>query len=151
VLDAGSRVLKFTNAGHLRPILIGNNGIVKHLENPGALLGVFPDWEYQDSAIELDPGDLLMAFTDGITEAMNADGEEFGEERLIQIARKTGEQSMEELKTQLLGRVQEFCNLRMRDDATLILIAACRVGSELRKPALIDFQTNAAELAGAGP
>ena len=151
VLDASSRILQYTNAGHLRPILIGNDGNVKHLENPGALLGVFPDWEYEDSTVELDPGDLLMAFTDGMTEAMNADGEEFGEERLIQVVRKTGEQSMEELKTQLLGRVQEFCNLRMRDDATLILVAASRVGSGQRKPALIDSQTKAAELSGARP
>jgi phosphoserine phosphatase RsbU/P len=149
VLDASSRILQYTNAGHLRPILIGNDGNVKRLENGGALLGVFPDWEYEDSTVELDPGDLLMAFTDGITEAMDADGEEFGEERLIQVARKTGEQSMEDLKTQLLGSVQEFCNFRMGDDATLILIAASRVGPEQRKPALISFQNKATEFVGA--
>jgi sigma-B regulation protein RsbU (phosphoserine phosphatase) len=147
VLDASSRILQYTNAGHLRPILIGDDGNVKHLENGGALLGVFPDWKYEDSTVELDEGDLLMAFTDGITEAMDAEGEEFGEERLIQVARNTGEQSMEDLKTQLLGSVQEFCNFRMRDDATLILIAASRVGSEQRKPALISFQNEATELA----
>ncbi len=151
VLDARSRILQYTNAGHLRPILIGNDGNVKRLENGGALLGVFPDWEYEDSTVELDPGDLLMAFTDGITEAMDADGEEFGEERLIQVARKTGEQSMEDLKAQLLGSVQEFCNFRMRDDATLILIAASRVGPEQRKPALISFQNKATEFVGARP
>ena len=151
VLDARSRILQYTNAGHLRPILIGNDGNVKRLENGGALLGVFPDWEYEDSTVELDPGDLLMAFTDGITEAMDADGEEFGVERLIQVARKTGEQSMEDLKAQLLGSVQEFCNFRMRDDATLILIAASRVGPEQRKPALISFQNKATEFVGARP
>ena len=148
ILDASRRILQYTNAGHLRPILIGNNGNVKHLENGGALLGVFPDWEYETSTVELDPGDLLMAFTDGITEAMDPDGEEFGEDRLIQIARETSEQSMEDLKGQLLGSVQEFCNFRMRDDATLILIAASRVDSEQRKPALISFQNQATELAG---
>jgi sigma-B regulation protein RsbU (phosphoserine phosphatase) len=148
VLDASSRILQYTNAGHLRPILIGYDGKLKHLENGGALLGVFPDWKYEDSTVELDPGDLFMAFTDGITEAMDPDGEEFGEERLIQVARNTAEQSIEDLKAQLLGSVQEFCNFRMRDDATLILIAASRVGPEQRKPALINFQNKAIELAG---
>ncbi len=132
VLDASSRILQYTNAGHLRPILIGGDGKLKRLENGGALLGVFPEWKYEDSTVELDPGDLFMAFTDGITEAMDRDGEEFGEERLIQVVRNTGEQSMEDLKAQLLGSVQEFCNFEMRDDATLILIAASRVGPEQR-------------------
>ncbi|MGC2182103.1 MAG: PP2C family protein-serine/threonine phosphatase [Terriglobales bacterium] len=136
VLDASSRILQYTNAGHLRPILIGNDGKPKHLENGGALLGVFPDWKYENSTVELDPGDLFMAFTDGITEAMDRDGEEFGEERLIQVARNTGGKSVDDLKGQLLGSVQKFCDFRMRDDATLILIAASRVSPEQRKPAL---------------
>ena len=58
---------------------------------------------------------------------------------------------MEDLKAQLLGSVQEFCNFRMRDDATLILIAASRVGPEQRKPALISFQNKATEFVGARP
>ncbi len=151
VLDASSRILQYTNAGHLRPILIGGDGKLKHLENGGALLGVFPDWKYENSTIELDPGDLFMAFTDGITEAMDRDGEEFGEERLIQVAKNTGQQSIEDLKAQLLGSVQEFCNFQMRDDATLILIAASRVGPEQRKPALTHFQNKAIELTGVRP
>jgi len=149
VLDASSRILQYTNAGHLRPILFGSDGSVKHIENGGALLGVFPDWKYENSTVELCPGDMLMLFTDGITEAMGPSGEEFGEERLIQVARNTGEQSVEDLKTQLLGSAQEFCNFRMRDDATLILIAASRVGPEQEQRALTTLQNNATELAGA--
>ena len=56
VLDASSRILQYTNAGHLRPILIDNDGNVKHLENGGALLGVFSDWKYENSTVELGPG-----------------------------------------------------------------------------------------------
>ena len=148
VLDASSRILQYTNAGHLRPILIEHDGNVKHLENGGALLGVFPDWKYEDSKVELRPGDMLMLFTDGITEAMDLNGEEFGEERLIEVARNTGEQSIEDLKIQLLGSAQEFCDFRMRDDATLVLIAASCVSPEQRKPALTDFQNRVTELAG---
>jgi sigma-B regulation protein RsbU (phosphoserine phosphatase) len=151
VLDASSRILQYTNAGHLRPILMGSDGKVKHLENGGALLGVFPDWKYENSTVELGPGDILLLFTDGITEAMDSDGEEFGEERLIQAARNPVEQSIEDLQAHLLNGVKEFCNFRMRDDATLILLAACRVGPEQRKPALINFQNQATNLVGVTP
>jgi phosphoserine phosphatase RsbU/P len=128
---------------------MGSDGSVKHLENGGALLGVFPDWKYEVSTVELCPGDMLMLFTDGITEAMDPKGEEFGEERLIQAARNTGEQSIEDLKTQLLGSAQGFCDFRMQDDATLVLIAASRVDSEQEKRVLIGFENRATELAGA--
>jgi sigma-B regulation protein RsbU (phosphoserine phosphatase) len=151
VLDASTRMLQYTNAGHLRPILIGSDGKVKHLENDGALMGVFPDWKYENSTVELGPGNVLMLFTDGITEAMDSDGEEFGEERLIQAARNPVGQSIEDLHAHLLSSVKEFCNFRMRDDATLILLAASRVGPEQTKPALIDFQNKAPKLAGVTP
>ena len=150
VLDANSRILQYANAGHLRPILIDNDGNAKHLENGGALLGVFPDWKYENSTVEVGPGATLMAFTDGITEAMAPDGEEFGEERLIQVARSTAGQSIEQLKDQLLRSVKEFCNFQMRDDATLILVAASGVGPEERKPALIDFRNDATEPSAVG-
>jgi len=93
-----------------------------------------------------------MLFTDGLTDAMNPDGEEFGEERLIQAARNPGQQSMEDLQTQLLRSVKEFCNCLMRDDATLILIAASLVVAAQRKAAQINYQNKATqqptELAG---
>jgi sigma-B regulation protein RsbU (phosphoserine phosphatase) len=114
-------------------------------------MGVFPDWKYEDSTVELGPGNILMLFTDGITEAMDSDGEEFGEERLIQAARNPVGQSIEDLQAHLLSSVKEFCNFRMRDDATLILLAASRVGPEQTKPALIDFQSEATKLAGVTP
>jgi sigma-B regulation protein RsbU (phosphoserine phosphatase) len=123
VLDASRRTLEYTSAGHLRPILIDSNGSVDRLENGGALLGVFPDWKYEDSRVELKPGDLLLLFTDGITEAMAPDGEEFGEDRLIAAATVSPGKTIRDLQAQLLGQVKNFCNSQMSDDATLILIA----------------------------
>jgi phosphoserine phosphatase RsbU/P len=124
VLDAKTRTLQYTNAGHLRPLLIRENGRVIHLENDGALLGVFPIWKYEDSAVQLERGDLLVLFTDGITEATAPGGEEFGEERLI-AATKTGrEHPLQGLQLDVLGNVREFCNSKMSDDATLLMIAA---------------------------
>jgi len=152
ILDASSRILQYTNAGHLRPILIGSDGSVKHLENGGALLGVFPDWKYDNSTVEFGAGDILMLFTDGISEAMAPDGEEFGEERMIQAAKTRLRQSLEDRQAQLLGSVKEFCNFQMRDDATLILISASRVGQKQEKTALINSQNRVTqqptELAG---
>jgi len=124
VLDAKARTLKYTNAGHPRPVLIRENGKAIHLENGGALLGVFPTWRYEDSAVQLERGDLLMLFTDGITEAAAPGGEEFGEERLIAATKNGREHPLEGLQFDVLGHVREFCNSQMSDDATLLMIAA---------------------------
>jgi hypothetical protein len=80
---------------------------------------------------------------------MDPNGEEFGEVRLIEVARNAEEQSIEDLKTRLLGSAEEFCNFRMQDDATLVLIAASRVGPEQENRVLIGFQNEATELSGA--
>lgn len=136
VLDATSRTLEYTSAGHLRPILIDGNGSVDRLHNGGALLGVFHDWKYETSSVELKPGDLLLLFTDGITEAMAPDGEEFGEDRLIAAATIAPGQTIHDLQSQLLGRVKSFCNSQMSDDATLILIAVPGGNAEAKSQAL---------------
>jgi sigma-B regulation protein RsbU (phosphoserine phosphatase) len=124
ILDAQTRRLKFTNAGHLRPLLVRAQGETTHLENSGALLGVFPGWKYEDSEIELQPGDLLVLFTDGITEAMSPDGREFGEDNLITTVRQAPVQALDELQSHVLEAVKKFCNNRLSDDATLVLLAA---------------------------
>jgi phosphoserine phosphatase RsbU/P len=123
VLDGERRTLEYTNAGHLRPILIGESGSVKQLENGGALLGVFPDWKYEDSSVQLSPGDRLLLYTDGITEAANAGGEEFGEDRLICATRSIFTKQPTVLQTHLLSHVKSFCDSQLQDDATLIVIA----------------------------
>jgi len=125
VLDAERQRLQYTSAGHSRPILINNSGAVKRLDNGGALLGVFPDWQYQDSVVQLAPGDRLLLFTDGITEAAKLDGEEFGgEERLVNIVKSVAYEAPFEMNAQLLGEVKKFCDSKLQDDATLVVIAA---------------------------
>jgi sigma-B regulation protein RsbU (phosphoserine phosphatase) len=122
VLDSERRTLEYTNAGHLRPILINGSQPVQQLDNGGALLGVFPEWKYEDSMAQLAPGDRLLLFTDGITEAAKPDGEEFGEQRLIESARGPVQCSSAELKDCLLTDVRNFCNSQFHDDATLIVV-----------------------------
>ena len=124
VLDADHHTFEYADAGHLRPILISAQGRVRQLDDNGALLGVFPAWQYQDSVVQLVPGDRLMLFTDGITEASGSDDEEFGERRLMDLARSLVKESPADLKTRLLADVKRFCNAQFQDDATLIVIGA---------------------------
>ena len=88
IYDGATGRLTYTNAGHPPPILI-RDGTVLRLETNGMVVGAFPFAEYGESRIELMPGDLLVCFTDGITEPENEYGEMFGEERLIELLVKT--------------------------------------------------------------
>jgi sigma-B regulation protein RsbU (phosphoserine phosphatase) len=143
VLDARTRTLQYANAGHPRPLIIHSSGKTTRLENGGALLGVFPDWAYEDSVVELEPGDLLLLFTDGITEAAAPGGEEFGEERLIAATTIPNERTLEDLQSHVLGEVKDFCQSQMSDDATLLMIAAAVATPEEKNTALIrDKSTN---------
>jgi len=143
VLDASTRTLQYTNAGHPRPVIVHHSGKTTRLENGGALLGVFPTWDYEDSVVTLQPGDLLLLFTDGITEATTPNGEEFGEDRLIAAAQVPNERSLEDLQSHVLGEVKDFCQSQMNDDATLLMIAAALSTPDERSTALIrDKSTN---------
>ena len=136
VLDSRTCTLEYTNAGHPRPLLTHWNGTSIRLENGGALLGVFPDWKYEDSIVQLDPGDVLLLFTDGITEAVAKDGEEFGERRLVEAAENFVHGSLDDFQSDLLARVKNFCNSQLSDDATLLIVAVTGMPRE-RKAALI--------------
>ena len=127
VLDAELNTFQYTNAGHLRPILINYSGSVGRLDNGGALLGVFPDWKYEDSAVKLSPGDRLVLFTDGITEAAKPDGEEFGEERLIRLAASLADEPPSESNLLVMRTVKKFCDSQLQDDATLMVISVLGV------------------------
>ena len=134
VLDANRSVLEYANAGHLPPILISHSGQVTRLENGGALLGVFPQWKYQDSTVKLSGGDRLLLYTDGITEATSPSGEEFGEDRLIAAANARFKNSASTLQQALLSEAKLFCDSHLQDDATLIVIAVQPVQATHSKP-----------------
>jgi sigma-B regulation protein RsbU (phosphoserine phosphatase) len=122
ILDACERTLEFTSAGHPRPILMHVSGSVTQLDNGGAVLGVFPNWKFEDSVVELLPGDLLVLFTDGITEAANANGEQFGEDGVTRAVTNLAGQTPSKLNADLLAEAKRFCDLRLQDDATLLTI-----------------------------
>jgi sigma-B regulation protein RsbU (phosphoserine phosphatase) len=123
VLDGETRTLTYCNAGHLNPALI-SRGEARSLDCSGAVLGVFPEWVYQDAAVALEPGDRVLLFTDGITEARGPGDEEFGEERLGDCAKNHRRLSAPEMNSRLLEVVSKFCDGHFLDDATLLVIAA---------------------------
>jgi sigma-B regulation protein RsbU (phosphoserine phosphatase) len=123
VLDGETRTFRHCNAGHPYPILLSGGSIRAH-EEGGAVLGVFPGWSYEDSTVELRAGDRLFLFTDGITEASDALGQEFEETSIATFATANSTLSAKGLNSLLLARVTAFCGAQFQDDATLLVIAA---------------------------
>jgi sigma-B regulation protein RsbU (phosphoserine phosphatase) len=123
VLDSQTRNFQYCNAGHLLPIHV-SSGSVRMPDQGGAVLGVFPVWEYEDESIELNPGDRLLLFTDGITEASDANGKEFEEGSIAAFAKANCVLAANELTSRLLAQVTAFCGANFQDDATLLVIAA---------------------------
>lgn len=110
-MDATSRAFRYCNAGYPYPILV-SSGTVRTLDQGGAVLGVFPDWKYEDSSVDLSPSDRLLLFTDGITEAAGPQGEEFGMERVAAFAKTNTANSAARMNKQLLAQVTAFCGAR---------------------------------------
>lgn len=123
VIDLKAHRVTYTDAGHCAPILVRASGEVVRLKAGGAVLGVFPEWTYEQAAVALEPGDRLVLFTDGVTEAANSRDEEFGEERLAQLISALRDRGAQELKNRILQTVSSFTGGRAQDDATLVVAA----------------------------
>jgi sigma-B regulation protein RsbU (phosphoserine phosphatase) len=123
ILDSETHTFQYCNAGHLYPILVAS-GSARALEQGGAVLGVFPDWKYEDETVGLRAGDRLLLFTDGITEATGTDGREFDEAGIAAFAEAHSALAALELNGRLLAEVTAFCSGQFQDDATLLVIAA---------------------------
>ena len=122
VLDFTDRTLRYTNAGHVPPMLVRQNGEVIRLSDGGTVLGIFPDAAYEERQVTLEPGDRLVLLTDGITEAENAGGEEFGEDRLTRLLVENRRLPADELKRVILDAVASFAAHGFQDDATLVIV-----------------------------
>lgn len=118
--DDATRRLRFVNCGHLSGLLLRRNGDVELLESTSTLLGLFQEWDCSVQEKELFPGDLLALYTDGVTEASNDRGEEFGERLLIEALRQHRELSCQALLAAIVDGVRRF-SPEQHDDITAIV------------------------------
>ncbi len=125
--DDRERRLRYANCGHLSALLLRSDGALDRLDSTGTVLGLFNEWDCSMSESLLLPGDTLALYTDGVTEAFNDDGEEFGEQRLIEALRRHRELSSQKLLASVVDEVRRFSPHEQSDDITLI-IARGRVG-----------------------
>ena len=123
-LDLARRTLTFTNAGHNPPMLMSRNGECVRLDDGGPVIGAFAESAYDEREVQLESGDKLLLFTDGVTEARNAAGEEFGEQRLLECLRFFRGRNAAELRTLVLDEVREFCAGNFDDDAAVMVVIA---------------------------
>ncbi len=123
LLDAENRRLVYSNAGHNAPVLARRDGSIVRLEEGGAVLGPFPEWAYEQREIALRSGDRVILFTDGLTEARNHEGEEFGEERLIDLILENSRLGASRLQEKILQVVTFFSDGHFQDDVTLIVMS----------------------------
>jgi sigma-B regulation protein RsbU (phosphoserine phosphatase) len=122
-LDGPGRRLAYVNAGHNAPFVMHSDGTHERLREGGTVLGVFDTQSYDLGLAQLRAGDRVLLFTDGITEARNSGGEEFGEARLLRLLNDHRASSADELQAKILEVVAEFSGHHWQDDATLLVLA----------------------------
>ncbi len=122
--DAGSSSLTYSNAGHLPPLLLGCSGEVRRLETSGTVVGLFDGMSYDESAVAMQPGDIFVAYSDGITEPENEFGE-FGEARLIELILQHRDQPLSRISEVVTTAVADWiAGGEQPDDVTLVLARA---------------------------
>ena len=124
VVDSEVGSLTYANAGHFPPALIKADGTLIRLTSGGPVLGVLPAGTYESGTSAFGPGDRLILYTDGITEARSETDEEFGDERLLSMALEHRACSAPALQARLVDAVATFTGRRFTDDATLMVLAA---------------------------
>jgi serine phosphatase RsbU (regulator of sigma subunit) len=120
-LDISTCMLYYANAGHNYPLLVRSDGRVELLEVGGPVIGAFPDIEYESSSVKLDPDDLLFFFTDGLSEAMNSDGVEYGEIRIRKFLVEQRHLAPQELLSEILADVRRHDPTSPPQDDTTII------------------------------
>jgi phosphoserine phosphatase RsbU/P len=125
ILDAPNRTLAYSNAGHNPPLLLNAAGSSRFLEKGEQPLGMFRETRYHEYYLEFDPGDVLVLYTDGATEANSPDGEEFGRERLAQAVMKAYDRPAREMIAILQMEILEWTDHKgSNDDVTFFIIKA---------------------------
>jgi sigma-B regulation protein RsbU (phosphoserine phosphatase) len=124
ILDPVTGRVSFSNAGHNRPLLFrAATGHLSELIQRGIVLGAFDEITLQDDTLDLAPGDILVLYTDGVTDALNGDGEEFGEQRLFDVAQASAGGNAQEVLWAITGALAGFIgDTEQADDITCVVI-----------------------------
>ena len=123
VLDSKNDILTFSNCGHNRPILLRRDGGVELLAEGGLALGIVDDTEYEERPISIRPGDIVLMYTDGVTEVEGTDGVQFGEEHLINLLRANAALSSREIHQALYQEIRNFARPdHVFDDVTMVVV-----------------------------
>src|SRR5262249_33266443 len=122
-LDPSSGRLEYCSAGHPPALLLRANGVMESLSDGGLLLGVVPNAPYVKGKVELGPGDVLLAYSDGVLESLNKAEEEFGAARIEAQLRRAPRDSAESVLFSVLGAVQDFAATHpLVDDLSLVIM-----------------------------
>ena len=125
VFDGATRTLRYVNAGHTPPIVLRRNGSIDTIETGGAPVGMFPDSSCEEGEVQLDPGDVVITYTDGVIEAANQFGEEWGVQRLLKATAawaRIGTENTEHLVQSIFNSMDDFSRGCQTDDATLAVL-----------------------------
>jgi sigma-B regulation protein RsbU (phosphoserine phosphatase) len=122
VFDGTKRRLQYVNAGHNPPMVIRGDGSIISLEAGGAPVGMFADSAYEQGTVQLNPGDLILAYTDGVVEAASPADSEWGVEGLRRAATEGNVQCPDEIVDRILTSMDEFSRGRQTDDATVVVV-----------------------------
>jgi phosphoserine phosphatase RsbU/P len=124
IYDGRTHQLTYSNGGHLPPLLISEDGSLRRLEAGGTVVGLFDNMSYDEGSVEMHPGEIFVAYSDGITEPENDFGE-FGEERLIDLVRKNRRSPLEQISQVVTTAVDDWIgDNEQPDDVTLVLARA---------------------------
>jgi sigma-B regulation protein RsbU (phosphoserine phosphatase) len=122
--DDANHCLRYANCGHNPPLLLRANGDIERLEATATVLGLFTKWDCGVKKVSVGPGDVLVIYTDGVTEAPDQAGDEFGESRLVEIVRAHQHLPVKEMLSVILNEVQRFSGTSQADDLTLVIARA---------------------------
>jgi len=123
IYDDGSRSLRYTNAGHNAALLVRADGSVERLSQGGTVLGAFDGIAFEEGRVELREGDLLVVYSDGLTEAQDATGEEYGEQRLADLAASRRTETVENIRSRIFDEIDRWtAGAERGDDQTLVIL-----------------------------
>ena len=120
--DDRTRRMRYANCGHCAPLLLRAGGELTRLEPTAAMLGAFEEWSCAEDEVSLGAGDTLLLYSDGVTEAANSSGDEFGEDRLARTLRDSSAPTASDLVREIINAVSTFSETSLGDDITVVAI-----------------------------